>query len=413
MNKNQNIIKQFFKSLIITIVFLGTINNIAIYLVSKDNFNYKLASNIGKHIELGLGKIKDTLSSKAFLKHIQMIDFTIFEIYDKNKQKLSSFFKDTKNIKQIKKYYSNTKYLFPTTKETKYDFFKVQNNQFYIFVFRPIYKNNKLLGYLKGVKKVNNSVIKEFEHNIFYTLVIILISIIIFSLSIFPLVYIAYKRLNLNQVELTINHLLTIRTLGNAVALRDSDTNEHNYRVTIYSILLAQELNLQIDQMQSLIVGAFLHDIGKIGIPDKILLKKGKLTNDEFEIMKQHVQKGIMIIKGNNWLAKGNDVIYSHHEKYDGSGYPKQISKDKIPNIARIFSIIDVFDALTSKRPYKQAFSYEKAIGIMKESSGTHFDPKILEIFIRISNKLYNDIRDKSQEELKDKLDSFIKKYFL
>ncbi len=413
MNNDQNIIKQFLKTLIITMVLSGAISNTTIYLVSKDNFNHKLANKIKKHVDRGLDKAKDNLSSKAFLKHIKRIDFTIFEIYDKNKQELSSFFKDTKNIKQIKKYYLNANHIFPTTKETKYDFFEIQNDQFYIFVFHPIYKNNKLLGYLKGVKKIDDSVVKEFEHNIYYTLIIILISIIIFSLFIFPLIYIAYKQLNLNRVELMTSHLLTIRTLGNAIALKDSDTNEHNYRVTIYSVLLAQELNLQKEQIQELMIGAFLHDVGKIGISDNILLKQGKLTNDEFEIMKQHVQKGISIVKGNNWLEKGIDVIYSHHEKYDGSGYPKQISKEKIPKIARIFSIIDVFDALTSKRPYKQPFSYEKAINILKESSDTHFDPEILDIFIKISDKLYTEVSNKSQEGLRNSLDNLIRKYFL
>jgi len=200
---------------------------------------------------------------------------------------------------------------------------------------------------------------------------------------------------------------------GNAIALRDSDTNEHNYRVTIYSILLAEQLNIAKDDMQNLIIGAFLHDVGKIGISDTILLKNGKLTSDEFDIMKLHVQKGMTIVKDNIWLEKGKDVICSHHEKYDGSGYPKKISKYDIPQIARIFSIVDVFDALTSKRPYKEPFSYQKAIDILKESSGSHFDPTILDIFIKISDKLYHNISTEFQQQLKDELDSLITKYFL
>ena len=206
---------------------------------------------------------------------------------------------------------------------------------------------------------------------------------------------------------------MTINTLGNAIALRDSDTNEHNYRVSIYSIRLAQEINLEKKQMKKLIIGAFLHDIGKIGITDTILLKNGKLTNDEFEIMKQHVQKGVKLIENNKWLENGKDVILYHHEKYDGRGYPNKIAGDQIPKIARIFTVVDVFDALTSKRPYKEPFSYEKAINMLSESSGTHFDPLILKSFIKISKKLYNKIISKSHKQLKDELDGLITDCFL
>lgn len=162
-----------------------------------------------------------------------------------------------------------------------------------------------------------------------------------------------------------------------------------------------------------MIKGAFLHDVGKIGISDNILLKNGTLNDEEFKIMRSHVLKGVELVNQNAWLKDAQDVILNHHEKYDGSGYPNNISANDIPKIARIFTIVDVFDALTSKRPYKEAFSYEDSIKILNEGYNKHFDGALLNSFIKISNKLYQDTRVKTKEELKQELNSLIKKYFL
>ena len=163
--------------------------------------------------------------------------------------------------------------------------------------------------------------------------------------------------------------------------------------------------------MRKLIKGAFVHDVGKIGIPDHILLKPGKLTEEEFEIMKTHVLHGEDIIKEAEWLEDGHDVVAFHHEKYDGRGYMKGLSGKDIPLNARIFAISDVFDALTSERPYKKPFSYEKAIKILIDGKGTHFDPKLIEEFLKISKDLYDHIAnsrdDKTQEILYELLNTY------
>lgn len=415
---NQNILKEFLKRLIFTVILLSVVSTSLIYYVQKDKFYNNLAKEITKHVNKGLKKYNNhiKISQKNFVEHIKMIDFVLFELYDDKQNELYGFAqttKDSETIKLIEKYHIGAKHHFPTNKETYYDFFEVPNKQYFLLVFYPIYKDNKLLGYIEGIKTVDNSIIKKFEKKIIYTISTMLLAILIFSLFVFPLIYLAYKKLNQNRIELISNNIMTINTLGNAIALRDSDTNEHNYRVSIYSIRLAQEINLEKNQMKKLIIGAFLHDIGKIGITDTILLKNGKLTNDEFEIMKQHVQKGVKLIENNKWLENGKDVILYHHEKYDGRGYPNKIAGDQIPKIARIFTIVDVFDALTSKRPYKEPFSYEKAINMLSESSGTHFDPLILKSFIKISKKLYNKTISKSHKQLKDELDGLITDCFL
>ncbi|MBF0345901.1 MAG: HD domain-containing protein, partial [Nitrospirae bacterium] len=161
-----------------------------------------------------------------------------------------------------------------------------------------------------------------------------------------------------------------------------------------------------------LIKGSFLHDAGKIAISDNILLKPGKLTDEEFDQMKTHVQHGVDIIGNTAWLQDAVEVVQYHHEKYDGTGYIAGLKGQDIPLGARIFAITDVFDALTSKRPYKEPFSFDKTIDILKQGRGSHFDPDILDVFLTISNDLYEYISKGSDTVLISTLDRFIKKYF-
>lgn len=192
--------------------------------------------------------------------------------------------------------------------------------------------------------------------------------------------------------------------LGNISALRDHKTNEHNIRVAYLSSLLGKKLNLDKQALQGLMKGAFLHDIGKIGIPDKVLLKKGQLNKKEWAIMQQHPAMGVELVKGIEWFNDAVPVILHHHETYDGSGYPGGLKKDEIPLNARIFAVVDVFDALVAERPYKKAFSLKKTLTIIESDSGSHFDPDIVQQFIQYSDKFYKVISTCSKKELKQKL---------
>ncbi|NPA72249.1 MAG: HD-GYP domain-containing protein, partial [Gammaproteobacteria bacterium] len=200
--------------------------------------------------------------------------------------------------------------------------------------------------------------------------------------------------------------------IGSAISKRDSDTDEHNFRVTLYAIQLAERMQLDTQHRQSLLKGAFVHDIGKIAISDNILLKPGKLTDDEFEQMKRHVKEGVDIIKSSLWLADAKDVVAYHHEKYNGQGYPFELSGQDIPINARIFAVVDVFDALTSKRPYKEAMPYDKAIAIIQNDAGNHFDPNVVKAFKAISQEMYDDITHLNRESLSLRLESYIQRYF-
>ncbi len=192
--------------------------------------------------------------------------------------------------------------------------------------------------------------------------------------------------------------------LGNISALRDHETNEHNIRVAYLSSLLGKKFNLNQQVMQGLMKGAFLHDIGKIGIPDKILLKKGTLSPEEWTIMAQHPEIGVNLIREIKWFRDAQTVILHHHEKFDGSGYPHGHKGNEIALNARIFAVIDVFDALVSKRPYKQSYSLKKSLKIIKKGRGTHFDPQVVDTFLPCAKQFYSIITKTSKNKLKNKL---------
>lgn len=219
------------------------------------------------------------------------------------------------------------------------------------------------------------------------------------------------RSLSLSQALLDSNIEL-LQSLGGAIAKRDADTDTHNYRVTLYAVRLAEAMNMRRTGIESLIVGAFLHDVGKIGIPDQILLKPGRLTADEFEIMKRHVVLGGEIIQDSNWLKQARDVVLFHHEKFDGSGYPHGIHGRDIPLGARLFAVVDVFDALMSKRPYKEPFSLEVASLVLREGAGKHFDPDVVSTFASVAAMLYGEIGLADKMYLQAALKSVIRKYF-
>jgi len=198
----------------------------------------------------------------------------------------------------------------------------------------------------------------------------------------------------------------TLEALGTAIAERDSDTGAHNYRVAYYAVRMGEAIGLPRGQIVGLLKGAFLHDIGKIGIRDAILLKPAKLTSQEFQEMQHHVQYGLDIVKDIHWLQDAADVIGGHHEKWDGSGYPRGLKHADIALAARIFAIVDVFDALTSQRPYKTPFALSEAITLMVGERARHFDPELLDVFLKHCQQWHEAVRDKDTAALKAELTS-------
>ena len=169
--------------------------------------------------------------------------------------------------------------------------------------------------------------------------------------------------------------------------LRDEETEGHTRRVTEMTLALAKKMGINDDQMLHIRRGALLHDIGKMGIPDRILLKEEKLTEAEWKIMRQHPNYAHDMLQPIKYLRKSLDIPYCHHEKWDGTGYPRGLKGEQIPLVARIFAIIDVWDAVTIDRPYRKAWTKQKALKYIREQSGKHFDPVIVAAFLEIFDK--------------------------
>ena len=173
----------------------------------------------------------------------------------------------------------------------------------------------------------------------------------------------------------------TLSALVRALDVREKATAGHSFRVAYYTSWLARCMGVAMDELENIYRGSLLHDIGKIGIPDSILLKPGKLTTEEFEVMKTHTDVGRGFLKDVSYLSAAIDIPWCHHEKWNGHGYPRGISGKDIPRAARIFAVCDVYDALRSKRCYKEAMPHEESSRIINEQSGEHFDPDIVAAF--------------------------------
>lgn len=192
----------------------------------------------------------------------------------------------------------------------------------------------------------------------------------------------------------------TVFRLCKAAEYRDPETGAHILRMAHYSQLIARGLGLSIDDQELLLEAAPMHDIGKVGIADKILLKPGRLDAEEFEVMKQHAIYGHELLHGSSSkvLQAGAEIARGHHEKFDGSGYPGGIAGSDIPIFSRIVAVADVFDALTSERPYKKAWTLEAAVDFLVQGSGSHFDPQCVQAFLNAWDDVM-EIRGRYQED--------------
>ncbi len=193
-------------------------------------------------------------------------------------------------------------------------------------------------------------------------------------------------RIRARTAELEKANLEIIQRLMAAAEYRDDDTGSHIGRISKYSALLAQSLKLDETAQEMIRRASPMHDLGKIGIPDRILLKPGKLTPEEWEVMKTHSQIGADLLSNSvsQLLNMAEEIALTHHEKWNGMGYPRGLKQTEIPVSGRIVAVVDVFDALTSERPYKQAWPTDRALEVLRSDSGTHFDPEIVEAFFEI-----------------------------
>jgi putative nucleotidyltransferase with HDIG domain len=186
---------------------------------------------------------------------------------------------------------------------------------------------------------------------------------------------------------------ITLEALGDALDLKDAETEGHSKRVTAFTMAIAKNMGLPSEQIAVIARGAFLHDFGKMAIPDAILRKPGKLTNEEMDIMKEHAYLGYQMLKKIPFLAEAAEIVYTHQEKWDGTGYPRGLKGEQIPLGARIFSIADTLDAITSHRPYRPAQSMTAAREEIKQWAGRQFDPEVVKVFLDMPDLIFEDLR--------------------
>jgi cyclic di-GMP phosphodiesterase len=195
-----------------------------------------------------------------------------------------------------------------------------------------------------------------------------------------------------HQLERSYN--LTLEALGNALDLKDAETEGHSKRVTAFTMAIARAMNLPRELRDVIARGAFLHDIGKMAIPDAILRKPGRLTPEEQMLMREHALLGYQMLRKIPFLHDAANIVYSHQERFDGTGYPRGLKGDQIPIGARIFAVADTFDAITSDRPYRAAQSISSARREIQRHSGHQFDPQVVDTFIAIPEQIWRSLRD-------------------
>jgi HD-GYP domain-containing protein (c-di-GMP phosphodiesterase class II) len=339
--------------------------------------------------------------------------FDIAEIYSNQGEKLAeSLTSAGEAVEELL-----PKHGLPSYTSADYESLKFKNHQWVIRTFIPLRQSatdtsGPITGYFEGVR-----VIPEWQkEQIFSSALSVALMVCFASLLcggvLYPVVVYLSEDNERKALEVLDSHISMMEALGRAIAKRDSDTGAHNYRVAWIAALVAERMGVSGSAMQALIAGSFLHDVGKIGIPDAILLKPGKLDDAEFDIMRTHVAQGETIVTGMGWLSGANEVVAAHHEKWNGSGYPRKISGSDIPLAARIFAVADVFDALCSKRPYKEPMGFEAAMAILEKDTGSHFDPEVIAIFRPIALDIYNRLAGASEQDTRLLLEDRIRQHF-
>lgn len=335
--------------------------------------------------------------------------FEIAEIYGPDGSKLAGA--STENGEQLEKLIP--RHATPTYAEPDYESRHLSDGRWVLRVFVPLRDDGRhLIGYFEGVRQIPDWQRQQILHDALVGALMVCFASLVCGGLLYPVVIRLSAENERRAQEVLESHVSMMEALGRAIAKRDSDTGAHNYRVAWLSATLAEAAGLSGHRMQALIAGSFLHDAGKIGIPDAILLKPGRLTDGEMDIMRTHVPLGEEIVSGAGWLNDARHVVASHHEKWDGSGYPRGLSGEEIPLTARIFAIVDVFDALCAKRPYKEPMSFDEAMAILRRNSGSHFDPRLLSLFDGLAERAYAMTVNASEAEIQRLMEQMVHRHF-
>ncbi len=389
--------------IVVAVMFLGTaLGGLAYWVESKrvDDTVIQLAvqqanSFVSRHLGANTTNL-DTPETEAAVRDLMQDNFPIVNLYDQNQNKKLEAV--AKGKEWIQTALEGKLHGLPADNGAA-DYRIELNGNTYIQVLVPLSS-----GFFEGVYQVDRQNKVALDKGLQRNTLMVFLTVVATGILLLPLMMRLNREIIRTSKAILAGNIELMEVLGSAIAKRDSDTNTHNYRVTLYAIELAYAANLPHKAMRSLISGSFLHDVGKIGISDTILLKPGKLSYDEYAIMKTHVTLGADILDKSTWLSAARDIVLNHHEKYAGSGYPRGLKGNEIPLTARIFAVVDVFDALTSKRPYKVPMSLEKSLEILKRDSGSHFDPELVDTFIKIAPALYQRMHEMPDETIEELL---------
>ena len=419
-----NIRKSLLSKLLITAVVMAAVaGTVAFYLEMRevDDLVLSLAieesNSMMDHVAFlslrgstDYEKVRRQVEDHIIEDHLEMDQFVTIELYDAGKQKVISVTRP--DFETVEQSISAQKYVFPPGDSPQFRKYFIDSH-LYFQVFSPLtYAGGEVAGYFQGVYAVGPDTMKAIRIRLVWAVLQVVLVIFITTLAVYPVIIALTRDTVRLSDDIAAANLGMMMMLGSAVAKRDRETNSHNYRVTIYAIRLAEAVGLRKEQIHALIKGAFLHDVGKIGISDTVLHKPGRLTDDEFRVMATHVQHGVDILGRYRWLKDAMDVVQYHHEKYDGSGYLEGLAGERIPVTARIFTIVDVFDALTSKRPYKDAASLEETLKAMEAERAQRFDPALLDRFHAIAPELYREVSLANEDRLIEMVAVIRNKYF-
>lgn len=302
--------------------------------------------------------------------------------------------------------------VFPEADRVETETYRRADGMFVLSVMPVADRQGAVQGYARGVFAVSDEAVEQMRAAAMRSVLIVVAIVCGVTAMLYPVILRLTRRLADYSSSLLDANLETLAVLGSAIAKRDADTDANNYRVALYAVRLGEAIDLDAEAMRGLIKGAFIHDVGKIGIPDAVLRKPGRLDAEEVRIMQTHVELGVEIVNRASWLRDGIPVVAGHHEKYGGGGYPHGARAQEIPLAARIFAIVDVFDALTSERPYKKPLGFEETMAILNQGRGAHFDPSLLNVFGGIARELYETYAGHAGGGLRTALSAAVDRYF-
>jgi HD-GYP domain-containing protein (c-di-GMP phosphodiesterase class II) len=338
--------------------------------------------------------------------------FDIAEIYDGQGQRLAeAMTADGTLVEGILLHHAA-----PTYTSTSYESLKLPDERWVLRVFVPLRLSgngqSEITGYFEGVRIVPVWQRQQMLDSALSAALMVGFASLLCGAAIYPVVVRLSADNERNARDVLDSHISMMEALGRAIAKRDSDTGTHNYRVAWMAARMAEKFGFRGTLMQSLIIGSFLHDVGKIGIPDAVLLKPGPLNSDELAVMHSHVELGEEIMTGIGWLEDAREVVSGHHEKWDGSGYPRQLKGERIPLAARIFAVADVFDALCSRRPYKEPMGFDAAMALLEADADSHFDPAVMAVFRPMARDIFDRLAGCSEEAASKLLEDRVRHHF-